>query len=230
MMPSLIRAAARLCLLSFCGSVLLLPLAGRADDNTTISKSRLQELERKEAELEKLKGDLKKTTDENKQLKKERDAAPPKPAEPAPVKHVSPPIASLPALKPGDVIDAMDLANYYKADPAAADARFRKQKIKVRGEIVGFDRPMFQRVYQVILQTPSRDMRVVCDLYTPDKFSAVFPANDGSELVGVINGTNTRVPLAKVGQVVLIETECKGAKNATVKLSGGQLTPAPAQK
>src|SRR6266481_5562067 len=48
-----------------------------AQDTVTVPKSRLEELERKEAELNKLKGDLNKTKDENAELKQQHkvDAA-----------------------------------------------------------------------------------------------------------------------------------------------------------
>src|SRR6266851_956538 len=91
------------------------PLA--AQDNVTVPKSRLEELERKEKELDRLKGDFDKTKDENVQLKKENEKAatrpvPMPPAEPV-ITYVSPPMETLPALRPDEIVESMDLANYY---------------------------------------------------------------------------------------------------------------------
>src|SRR5690349_3138016 len=133
--------------------ILSLAPSSRAQDNVTVPKSRLEELERKERELEELKGGLNKT---NVQPAKETTKAPaPTKAELAitntepVITHVSPPMASLPPLTKGDVIDSMDLANYYRADAIAADKRYRHQKFTVRGEIVGFEKPLLIRNYKV---------------------------------------------------------------------------------
>src|SRR5690349_8859582 len=136
-----------------------------AQDTVTISKSRFDELQRKEAELEKLKGDLKQTKGENQQLRKQHQADTVKisnraATEPS-VKHVSPVMESLPPLKRGELVDAMDLANYYRADASAADHRFRKHTLQVQGEIVGFEKPPFIRDYKILLKTPDREIRVV---------------------------------------------------------------------
>src|SRR6266436_6987110 len=98
-------------------------------DTVTVPKSRLEELERKEAELNKLKGDLNKTKgdldktqgdlnktkDENAELKKMHEADAAKIAEtPQVVKHVSPPMNSLPPVTGGKMVDAMDVADHYR--------------------------------------------------------------------------------------------------------------------
>src|SRR2546422_84127 len=124
-----------------------LALSALAEEMVTIPKSRLQDLERKEAELEKLKAELSKAKGENVQLKRPHAEAVAKiagaPANEPVVTHVSPPMASLPPLKEGEMVDAVDLANHYRAGAAAADERYRKQKFKVRGEVAGFEKPMF---------------------------------------------------------------------------------------
>jgi len=195
----------------------------QAQDDVTIPKSRLKELERKEAELDKLKGELKNTKGENEQLKKqhEADAAKISAAQPVPT-HVSPPIASLPALTEGDTIDAMDLANHYREDPAAADLRYRKRTLKLQGEIVGFEKPPFLRNYRILLKTPDRNTRIVCDFYPPEKYQAIFTAKNGTELVGEVPRYYPAA-IAKVGDTVLIQGECKGMSDSTVKLSGCEL-------
>src|SRR5438876_431383 len=90
-----------------------------AQETVTILKSRLQELERKEVELEKLKGEFRSAKGENVQLKNQHqdDAVKISSAPPAPSHetHVSPPMASLPPLAQGEPVDAVDLANHYRA-------------------------------------------------------------------------------------------------------------------
>jgi hypothetical protein len=166
-------------------------------------------LERKEKELDRLKGENGKTKDENIQLKQENEKAAARPvaAEPV-VSHVSPPLESLPALRSDEIVDSMDLANYYHADSAAADRRFRKQKLSVRGEIVGFEKPFYRRNYLVLLKTPNRETKVICDFLPPEKSTAVFTTDHGDKLVAVVD--DRRVPLARVGQNVVVKGECKG--------------------
>jgi hypothetical protein len=200
-------------------------LPGRAfaaDDNVTISKSRLQELEEKERELNRLKGDLVTTNAEKAALKTDQPQAISKPAAAVPepvVTHISPPIASLPALKENEEVDAIDLANHYKSDPPNADARYLKHKFLLRGEIVGFEKPLLKRDYKVLLKTGDRDTRIICNFYPPDEFNAVFISNHGSQLVA-LKGEN-RLPLAKVGQIVVLRAECRGWKDSSVLISGG---------
>jgi len=199
------------------------PASGQ--DNVTVPKSRLEELERKEKELEKLKGDSGKARPESTEPAKQPEkpdlrpvVAPP--PEPVP-SYVSPALASLPAAKPYDQVESMDLANYYHADSSAADQRFRKQKLVVRGEIVGFEKPLWKRSYRVLLKTPVRETKVICDLLPPEKSSAVFTTKHGEELVGLIG--ETRVPIARVGQTAVIKGECKGLSDSVVLIMAWDL-------
>lgn len=196
-----------------------------AQEDVTIPKSRLEELERKERELERLKGDLNKSKNENAQLKKEKAKAEARPATPATAEpvasHGSPPIVSLPPLKPEDIVDSLDLANYYHADAAAADQRYRHQKLRVRGEIVGFEKPLLLRNYRVLLKTAERDTKVICDLLPPENSNAVFTTNHGSELVALSG--EKRTVLAKVGDTALVKGECKGMRGEAIMLSCWEL-------
>jgi len=188
-----------------------------AEDMVTIPKSRLKELEAKEAELQKLKGEYTKTKTEKEQLQKKYDetaasvAASPVTTVPA---HVSPPIDSLPPLEEGQVVDSMDLANYYKTDPKAADERFRKKRFRVKGEVAAFSKPLFVRPYKIVLKSPDPTLAVSCEVTPPDKYKSVFTAKNGMELVGLIG--ETRVPLLKVGDKVVLEGECRGERNGVV--------------
>jgi hypothetical protein len=210
--------------------ILLTAAAASAQDSVAIPKSRLEELERKEAELEKLKGNLSKTKEENQQLKKqhEEDAVKIKSA-PAPqpaIVHTSPPMASLPPLAKGETVDALDLAGHYRADALAADQRYRKRTFKVRGEITGFEKPMFVRDYKVLLKTADLQTRVVCDVYPPEKYKAVFPVKDGAELVALLPD-ESRVILLKVGDRVVLEGQCKGLSGSAVRMTSCEVAPGP---
>ena len=104
----------------------VLPVA-LAQETVTIPKARFEELERKERELDQLKGELSAARGETARLKKEKDEAVAKaaavvatgPVEPV-VTHVSPPMSTLPSLAKGEIVDAMDLANHFRADATAA--------------------------------------------------------------------------------------------------------------
>jgi hypothetical protein len=87
----------------------------------------------------------------------------------------------------------------------------------IRGEIDAFEKPMFRRDYRVLLKTPDRDMRVICNLLAPEQFSAVYTLNHGSELVGTLG--ETRVPMARVGELVLVHGVCKGVHDGAVVIT-----------
>lgn len=215
-----------LALLIFCAY----PCRIFAQDNVTISKSRLEELERKEAELERLKGAAPKAQPATQNI------APQKQAEPAPLQNpqqtiaapAAPPVTpkvslvSLPALEKETVVLAADLASHFRADPTAADQRYRKHTFKVQGEIVGFEKPLLIRDYAILLKTAEPQSRIICGFYPPDKFKAVFSANSGTELVALLSN-ESRVSLAKVGETVVIEGRCKGLSGVNVKLTDCEL-------
>ncbi len=197
-----------------------------ADDNVTIPKSRLEELERKERELNQLKGDVKKAEQDNLRLKREAEAATAKAVAavtvPAAPVYTSPPLNSLPPLQADTLVEASDLANYYRTDPSAAEQRFGGKKFILRGEIAGFGKSLVKRSYEVLLKTPDRDTRVICTFYPPDKFNAVYTSNHGAELMAYM-GEN-RVSLARVGQKVTLKAQCRGWHDGAVLVSGAELS------
>lgn len=203
-----------------CGVLLAVALSSWGQDSVTISKSRLEELERKEAELERLKHAATNAPAENAPMPNTQPAAVAKlPAsavvEPV-VTRVSPPASSLPPLKEGEIVDSLDLANQYRGDVVSADKRYAGQKLTVRGEIVGFEKPMFRRDYKILLPGPDRTTLVVCDLVPPEKFKAVFTTEHGTQLVGDFNGN--REPIAKVGQAILVHGRCRGWRSSSVSI------------
>ena len=224
--PRLPAAAYRRCLRAQAAALFCLVLAaslvpGRAQDTITIPKSRLEELERKEAELQKLKqgatnaqpGNISAPSSPPATAATSSAVQVPMPAPPRP----TPPIASLPPLKEGDVVDSVDLANQYLADATAADKRYHGQQIIVRGEIVGFEKSLFIRNYKVLLSGPDRATKVICDLVTPRKYSAAYTIDHGAQIVGQF-GEN-RETFGRVGQVVLMHGRCKGLKDSSVLIT-----------
>ena len=216
-----------------------LPVQG--DDRVTISKSRLEELERKEAELEKLKKEADKAESGRQQLeseqrrlkseavelKKAKEAAVAAAASVAPaIQHDTPAIATLPPVQKGEVLDAMDLMNHYRSEAAAAGKRYGAQPIRVKGEAVHFEKPGFVRYYLIYLKTTDRNWKVACRVYPPEKYSAVFTAKGGEDLVAT-TGSGARAVIARLGQTIVVEGRCQGLRDQMLNLTGCTLQESP---
>ena len=196
-----------------------------AQETVTIPRSRLEELERKEAELEKLKAAVKPQPALENPATGNHDEGTPN-RQPQTVSIAAPPsekpaVVPLTPLEKDTVVSAMDLAAHYRANAALADERYRRRTFKVQGEIVGFDKPPLVRNYNILLKTAEPQTRVICDFYPPDNFKAVYTINAGSVLVGTL--PDTRVPIAKIGDNVVIEGKCKGLSSGGVKLTNCEL-------
>jgi len=203
---------------------LSLSCGGFAQDNVTIPKSRLEELERKEAELEKLKGKpAARVPEPGKSNTSASSSASAQPV--APVAKPGPSLASLPPHVDGQEVEAAELAGYFRQDLDAANHRFRDRKMVVRGEVVSFEAAMFRRKYRVILPGNDRGTRVSCEIGYPQTYSAVYTVDNGSRLVGV-QGQTTH-PIAKIGDRVLVTGVCKGLRGSVVLVQGKQLDHAP---
>ena len=179
------------------------------------------ESDRARAESEKAKSEREKA-----QLTKAKEAAETKAAaaalaEPA-IAHDTPALASLPPLKKGDVVDAMDLMNHYRADATGAKERYGKQRIRVRGVVTGFEKPLFVSYYYVLLRTTERSWRIQCTVSPAREFKAAYTTNHGDTLVGVTT-SDARITLARVGQTVEIEGKCWELKEQTLAVAGGTL-------
>lgn len=249
---NLLRTAPVICTIAL---LLAAPAALRADDTVVIPKSKLEELERKAAELEKLQQQLQQTQGKNELLQKQkaeaeaRAAAETKAAEQAKIAaaqataaaksaeaskasavaaakaqpaYVAPAIATLPALGENEPVSSLDLMSHFLTDPAAAKQRYEQHPIAVEGEIVSFSKPMFVRPYKVELRTGEVAKKVVCTLFPPNLYRAVYTVKNGTQLVG-LTGRDQEVPLLKVGQVVVIKGSCRGADSAGVNLSSCEL-------
>jgi hypothetical protein len=201
-------------------------LPARAQTNVTIPKSRLEELEKKEAELEKLRNQLNpqkpvqagQTTVRPPNAPVAGQAPTPAPATVPVPAHVSPELSTLPGLKEGEVVSAIDLANHYQQDRAAADQRYRKQSFAVQGEIERFEKRAFARSYSLIMKTGGSNLKVICEVYPPEPYTAVYTATHGSEVVGMF-GDNKKV-LARADSVAVARGECKGLEGSVIVLKG----------
>jgi hypothetical protein len=203
------------------GATLTAPLAVRAQDQVTIPKSRLEELEKKEAELEKLKGELNRAPREA--ARAGSVASQPGtiavPALPAP--YVPPAMDSLPPLREDETVQALDLAGHYAQSSSAADKRYLKRSFALEGTVERFEKRAFGRYYSIVLDTGASKVKVVCEVYPPQRFSAAFPANRGKEIYGASG--ESRILIAKAGNKVLVRGECKGLDQDEVVLKGCEL-------
>lgn len=177
------------------------PQLAWTEDTVTISRARLEELERKAAELDLIKS--------NKQIARENPSTPKAVRE----KSVVPAVP----VKEGEVVSADELARHYMDAPAEADTRYGKKRILIRGEVVGYDKQPFLKDFAILLQTSERGVRVVCNFVSPKDWKAVYPVKSGSELM-VTEADGTRSVFSKVGETLLIDGECKGRKELTIRL------------
>jgi len=203
-------------------SVVLLAVAypSRAQDTVTIPKSRLEELQRAEEELKKLKAEeAKPRRPAEPEIQKEQAEPVTRRAPEPKVMRVSPQMATLPALKTEETIDAIDLVNHYRADAAAADRRYLKKKFLVRGRIAAFEKRLFVREYRIIFRTEDQDIRLMCTVFPPEDYKAVFKSHNGSELTGLMPD-ESRVPLAKIGDTVVVAGDCHGLRDNIVVMTG----------
>ena len=233
--------------------VIVVPALRAEEDTVTIPKSRLDELERKAAELDGLQRELKQSRADQEDLRQAREEADRKAAEQikaaaaaraeaektaeharavaaaaqsGATAYTAPPMESLPPLKPGKPVSSMDLLAHYATDPIAAGARYGKGRITVEGEIVGFSKPPFIRPYELLLKTGDPARRVVCGIEPPSEYKAVYPAKSGTVLVGITTGGD-KVTLLRVGEPIIIEGRCGGLHGPNVTLDGCILKSAP---
>lgn len=188
----------------------MIPHLAWSEDTVTISRARLEELERKASELDRIRS--------NTQITGENLPAP----KPVQEKSVVPPIP----IKEGEVMSADELARHYMDAPAEADARYGKKRILIRGEVVGYDKQPFLKDFAILLQTSERGVRVVCNFVSPKDWKAVFPVKSGSELM-VTDADGTRSVFSRIGETLVIDGECKGRKDLTIRLGSCRIKQRP---
>lgn len=132
-------------------------------------------------------------------------------------------MATPPPLKEGEPVSPLDLMSHFLTDWVAAKQRYEQNDIMVEGEIVGFSKPMFVRPHKIELKTGEVTKKVVCTLFPPNPYKAVYTVKNGTRLVGLTMDRELEVPLLKVKQVVVIQGSCRGADEAGVNLSSCEL-------
>lgn len=209
-------------------------LAAAADtDTVTISRQKLEALERRAAEADQLRAQVRKLQAELNRLSPSASSSPSSItavpptittsgsasgiAASSPAMPPAPLVATLPPLQKTDVVEAADLAQHYQAELASADARYRGKRFQVRGEIIALDKPMYNDNYKMILKTTGH-VRVVCDVDTMGKYKAVFTAKHGQTIVAR-DGANNQKVLARTGETVTLEGRCKGFDGLAVILT-----------
>jgi hypothetical protein len=188
---------------------------------------------RKQAEIQKLKQDLARAEEEAARLNPaDGNVEPQKPKRPekvesSPARSLTPEgpaktIAELPSLKPDEIMDATELVQQFNSDPSGADRRYRNKTFRVRGVIERFEPRMFVRKYDVILGSPDRFVRIVAGFDYPNDYRTVFATEHGQKLVGKPAG-NQEVVMMCVGQTIVLQGKCKGARDTEIVFTGSGL-------
>lgn len=185
-------------------------------------KRKADEVDRLRRELVQQETELKRLRQENERLRRQK--TPPAMVEPAATTAPKPvtPIAALPPLVEGSVVEASELAGHFAQEGPVAAQRYVGRQLKVRGEVLRFARGMVTRDYTLILGTGDPANVVVCNFTYADGYAAVYPKGHGGELVARTK-SGSEIPLARAGQTVTVSGKCKGFKNGEVLLTGCSL-------
>jgi hypothetical protein len=187
-------------------------------------RRKADEVERLRKELDQQEAELKRLRQENERLRKQKMPPPPAGARAAAVPRSVAPIASLPPLAAGAVVEAGELVGHFVQEPAAAALRYGGKEIRVRGEVLRFGRGLVTRDYTLVLGSGDPAEVIACNFNYADSYAAVYPKRNGGELVArTRNGGE--IPLARAGQVVIVAGRCKGFKDGEVRLTGCALVP-----
>ena len=93
---------------------------------------------------------------------------------------------------------------------------------RVRGVVERFEPKLFIRKYDVILESPDRLIRVVAGFDYPNDYRAIYTTQRGQTLVGK-PAENSELTLMRVGQKIILEGKCKGARDTDIVFSGCRL-------
>ena len=195
------------------------PLAAAADDRDkdTELRRKTEEVERLKEALSRAQSDLKKTQQDNERLRKEQAKAPAAAPAPAPRKAVTP-MATLPPVRPGDVVEADDLIGHFQANPAAAAQRYQKKVLRVKGQVARFSVKVMTRNYDVVFESGEKGVIPVFNFNYIDKWATVYTKQSGRTLVGRTSG-RTETTLMELGESVVIQGKCGGLKDGEIVFS-----------
>ena len=176
-------------------------------------------IRRKLEEIERLKSDLLKAEQELRRLQPEvSSTAPVAPGIPA--GSVAPPLnlADLPALTPETIVNVDTLAAHFRADRAAAEARYLKQTFIIEGNVTRFNPKVARRSYDLIFEPAERAPLVVAQFDYREHYRAVYTRDHGQSLYARINDRDESA-LLRIGDPIRFRGRCAGMKDGTVRLT-----------
>ena len=121
------------------------------------------------------------------------------------------------------MVEVSELVAQFVHEPEAAAQRYRGQVLRIQGEVARFQPGLFNKNYEVLLVTPARDLMVKCHFSYLDQYDSVYTTQEGRLLVGHRNGYQDH-PLLKIGDAILLQGRCKGAKSGVITFAGCALT------
>lgn len=202
-----------------------------------------QTLEKKEAEVLRLRDELKQQERELERLRsenealrkaKERSAPPRNPTPgatsaeqaPLPTPNPSQPLQQVVPPAPSDTLDASDLLAYFASDPEGAAAKFLHRTFLIRGKAIRLETQMLQRRFWVEFGSPVASNKVRALVVFPADWQGVFAARDGSKLIER-NELSSRTIL-QTGEEVVVRARCQGLRGNEIRFDRGELASSAA--
>lgn len=176
-------------------------------------------IRRKLEEIERLKSDLTKAEQELRQLQPEGSPAAPgapgtQPGSAAPSSN----LADLPALTPETIVGVDTLVAHFRADHAAAQARYHKQTFIIKGNVTRFNPRVARRSYDLIFEPAERAPLIVAQFDYREHYRAVYTRDNGQSLFARLSERDES-PLLHTGDSILIRGRCAVMKDGTVRLT-----------
>lgn len=194
--------------------------------------SREQDLKNKEAEVLRLKEqlrqheiELERLRTENERLRQEKAAAPAPRTQPGRGPSAPPPpsqpLPGVPVPTPDTVVTTDDLVAYFATDATQAAARFAGREFVIRGTVDRFLGRMMQRKLDLVFTSPGGDLVVRAVVGLPTSWDGVLPGRDGASLIKRDErGTKT---LLKRGAEVRVRGRCKGLAGSEIEFDRAEL-------
>lgn len=198
-------------------------------DTVTLPRWRYEELLRKEAEWERLRSGTNglpvpaaQRTNSPAPSGSRATESPNSPSLPA----SNGPAQPLVRLREDALVAASDLARDFVTEPVRAAQTLEGLRIRVRGRIAGFEKPLLTERFHVLLETGLSNVRIRCITDLPEELRGVYTAEAGTVLMAV-HRSGSRRPLLRLGQEVLLSAKVRGLKGQVIELTGGRLVAAP---
>ncbi len=194
----------------------------KLDNERLRQENEKKDHQQREADQKKAQKELDKLKQENERLRQQQERSARQ--SPPPAREVKPvrPMSGLPPLGKGAEVEADELVGHFAADPVAAAKRYDKQTFRVKGEVERFSTGLVTRNFSVLLASPDRGLTVKCRFNYIDQYRTVFTRQDARKLTARFEG-GSEVDLLEVGQPVVIEGKCAGAKDGDIVLNGCRL-------